>query len=192
MDWSGNTEQPLYSSSDANKEPWEMDWSGKAQEGPRKPITGYLEAPMTADTIVPRKAVKTPSKGLEIDSVFKRLIQAESRGVHGTDGKLTTSGKGAEGITQLMPSTAANPGFGIAPVKDKSEGEYLRVGKEYLSALYNKYKDWELALAAYNAGMGNVEKARGKAERYGGDWKEFLPKKSETLPYINKILGGVK
>ena len=82
----------------------------------------------------------------------------------------------------------ANPGFGIKPVQDKSEKEYLRVGKEYLSALYGRYRDWEKALAAYNAGMGNVEKAIGKAERYGGDWKEFLPKKKETLPYIEKIL----
>lgn len=193
MDWSGKgvdkTPAPV---SNDNKEPWEMDWSGRSLESLRKPVTGSLQSPVTADTIVPKKAAKTPSKGLEIDSVFNRLIQAESKGVHGVDGKLTTSPKGAEGITQLMPSTAANPGFGIKPVQDKSEKEYLRVGKEYLGALFNKYKDWEMALAAYNAGVGNVEKARGKAERFGGDWKDFLPKKSETLPYINKIIGGVK
>ena len=58
-----------------------------------------------------------------MDSVFSKLIQAESRGKH-TDakGNLTTSHVGAQGITQLMPSTAAKPGFGIQGVKDQSEG----------------------------------------------------------------------
>ena len=46
----------------------------------------------------------------------------------------------------------------------------------------------EKALAAYNAGPGNVMKAEGKADRFGGDWKEYLPRQEETLPYINKIL----
>jgi len=125
-----------------------------------------------------------------IDTIMPNLIQAESRGVHAdAKGKLTTSPAGAEGITQLRPSTAKNPGYGIKPAQDKSEGEYLRVGKEYLQKMYDKFGSWEQALAAYNAGVGNVTKAISKAERYGGDWKEHLPKKEETIPYIKKILG---
>ena len=136
--------------------------------------------------VEPKKAVPEHS----IDTIFPSLLQAESGGKHLDDsGKLITSRMGAEGISQLLPSTAKKPGYGIEPVKDKSEGEYLRVGKAYLSKMYEKFGDWEKALAAYNAGVGSVMKAEGKAERFGGDWKEHLPKKEETIPYINKILG---
>lgn len=133
-------------------------------------------------------------KGLTLDNVFEGLKQAESRGIHidPKTGGLLRSSAGAEGITQLMPSTAKKPGFGIEPAKDKSEEEYSRVGKEYLSALHNKYGDWEMALAAYNAGPKNVDTAKGKAERFGGDWKDYLPKKEETIPYLNKILNRKK
>ena len=195
MDWGKEAEKvlgpPTPQETETAKEPWEVDWGKKAAEALKKPLSALGGIPTRYDTIVPKKSIVAPSKRPQvpsIDSVFTNLIQAESKGVHGTGDKLTTSPKGAEGITQLMPTTAANPGFGIKPVQDKSEKEYLRVGKEYLSALYGRYRDWEKALAAYNAGMGNVEKAIGKAERYGGDWKEFLPKKNETLPYIEKIL----
>lgn len=125
---------------------------------------------------------------LTLDTVFTSLIDAESGGKHLDDkGKLIKSRVGAEGITQLMPSTAKKPGFGIEPVKDKSEDEYKRVGKEYLKALYTKFEgDWEKTLAAYNWGLGNVTKAVGKAERFGGEWKEALP--DETKGYLNKIL----
>lgn len=136
----------------------------------------------------PVEAVKAPS-GHSIDTIFPALIQAESKGVHLDEkGQLIKSKVGAEGISQLMPSTAKKPGYGIEPVKDKSEKEFLRVGKEYLQKMYEKFGDWEKALAAYNAGVGNVMKAEGKAERFGGDWKEHLPKKDETLPYIKKIM----
>lgn len=140
--------------------------------------------------VAPPRPLPEPSPVDKIDIVFNKLIQAESKGVHAdASGKLTTSSVGAEGITQLMPKTAKNPGFGIEPVKDKSEAEYRRVGKEYLTKLYEKFGDWEKALAAYNAGMSNVTKAIGKAERFGGDWKDHLPRKEETLPYITKIMG---
>lgn len=130
--------------------------------------------------------VKPISKPL--DGVFERLIQAESRGMH-TDaqGRLTTSPVGAQGITQLMPATAKNPGFGIEPVKDQSEGEYRRVGRQYLEALVGEFGgDMEKAVAAYNAGARNVKMA---VKRGGEDWKSFLPKKEESLPYLKRVLG---
>jgi soluble lytic murein transglycosylase len=36
---------------------------------------------------------------------------------------------------QLMPGTAADPGFGVAPAKDGSPQENVRVGKDYLGAM---------------------------------------------------------
>lgn len=126
--------------------------------------------------------------GGKFEQVFEKLIQAESRGKHMDEsGKLTTSPAGAQGITQLMPATAKKPGFGIEPVKDTSEAEYKRVGKEYLQALVGEFGgDFEKAVAAYNAGPGNVKKA---VEKGGDKWKDFLPKREETLPYLKRILG---
>lgn len=124
----------------------------------------------------------------KFDEVFEKLIQAESRGRHTDDkGNLTTSPVGAQGITQLMPATAKKPGYGIEPVKDTSEAEYKRVGKEYLQALVGEFGgDYEKAVAAYNAGAKNVKRA---VEKGGDNWKEHLPKKSETLPYLQRVLG---
>lgn len=124
----------------------------------------------------------------KFDEVFQKLIMAESGGKHTDErGKLTTSPVGAQGITQLMPATAIKPGFGIEPVKDTSESEYKRVGRAYLEKLVDRYEgDFRKALAAYNAGMGNVDKAIAKG---GENWMEFLPKKEETIPYVRKILG---
>ena len=129
------------------------------------------------------------------ETVFSRLIQAESRGKHtAASGGLTTSPVGAQGITQLMPKTAANPGFGIEPVNDQSEAEYLRVGRSYLQAMLKSFDgDYEKALAAYNAGSRNVRTAITKATKAGdaSKWREYLPKKQETNPYIDKIMKGL-
>lgn len=121
-----------------------------------------------------------------LESMFPNVLVAETNNKHMTNGKITTSPSGAEGVSQLMPATAKNPGYGIKGVKDKSEGEYVRVGKAYLGAMLKKFEgDAPKALAAYNAGVGNVMKA---VEKGGEQWMDFLPNRSETLPYIDKIL----
>ena len=88
-----------------------------------------------------------------------------------------------------MPATARQPGYGIKPLQNDSEEEYLRMGRDLLNAMYRLYDgDIEKALAAYNAGPGNVDKAIRKG---GRDWKQHLPRKQETLPYIDKIMAGI-
>lgn len=160
-----------------SKLPWERSYT---QPSP----------PQEKLNVAPPRPLPEPSTDNKVDTVFNKLIQIESKGIHAdASGKLTTSPVGAEGITQLMPKTAKNPGFGIEPVKDKSEAEYRRVGKEYLTKLYEKFGDWEKALAAYNHGLGNVNKAIGKSERFGTNWKEYLP--DETKSYIKKIAGSM-
>lgn len=181
--------------------PWEMKWNDvttNVQEAKAEAPKGLMPWQMKWNDASPTPQKQPVSNdqglgnGLTLDSVFEGLKRVESGGKHIDEktGKLVRSPVGAEGITQLMPKTASNPGYGIKPVQDKSEGEYLRVGKEYLQAMYKKYGDWEQALAAYNAGTGTVDKAKGKAERFGGDWKEHLPKPKETLPYISRILNA--
>ncbi|HEX3078518.1 MAG TPA: transglycosylase SLT domain-containing protein [Lachnospiraceae bacterium] len=68
------------------------------------------------------------------------------------------SHSGAQGVMQLMPATAKSLG-----VTDSFDAEQnIMGGAKYISSLLDKYNgDTKLALAAYNAGMGNVSK-------YGG------------------------
>ena len=144
-----------------------------------------------------QKAFTVSSRGMNspeetdvtFDNVFTRLIQQESRGKH-TDasGKLTTSPVGALGITQMMPGTIKDPGYGVKPPADNSEEEFLRAGKEYLQAMVKTFKgDYDKALAAYNYGPGNVRKAIMKAAKAGhNDWLSLTPK--ETQNYVNKIM----
>lgn len=89
------------------------------------------------------------------------------------------SSKGALGMYQLMPATAAQ--YGVNPMDpiDAAEG----AGK-LLSDLAKHYAgDLIKTLAAYNWGEGNVDK---DIKKYGSDWQRYLP--SETREYERKIL----
>jgi hypothetical protein len=122
----------------------------------------------------------------EFTRLFNSLIQQESGGVHRTSsGALLESPVGARGITQVMVATGESPGYGVAPLKDQSEAEYIRFGQDYLQAMLEEYdNDIKKALAAYNWGPGNVNRA---IENYGEDWLEYAPK--ETKDYVRLILG---
>lgn len=122
----------------------------------------------------------------EADRLMNTLILTESNGVHREkDGTLRVSDKGAQGITQLMPRTAGDPGYGIRPLKNQTPQEYIRFGREYLAAMIREFGNVEKGVAAYNAGPGTVQKAVAKASKEGKDWKDFLPK--ETKEYIKKV-----
>lgn len=97
------------------------------------------------------------------------------------------SSKGANGLMQLMPGTAANPGFGITPAADGSSQENMRVGQQYIGAMMNRYKgNTQLALAAYNAGPGRVDAALQQA---GGDPQKALSMlPAETQNYVPSVL----
>lgn len=93
------------------------------------------------------------------------------------------SPKGARGVMQLMPGTMRDPGFGVTPMRDDSEAENRRVGREYLDAMYRRYGDRRVALAAYNWGPGNVDKWL----KSGADPKK-LP--AETRKYIGNVMSN--
>jgi hypothetical protein len=93
------------------------------------------------------------------DRLLPFVVQSESAGRHrNADGSLVTSTAGAEGVTQVMPATSRDPGFGVRPRQNDSREEFMRVGRDYLEAMLRRYDgNVELALAAYNAGPGRVD-----------------------------------
>ena len=102
------------------------------------------------------------------EDLFLRLVQQES------GWKVTArSHKGAIGLAQLMPGTAAVLGVNPHDPYDNLDG-----GARYLSQQYRKFGSWRLALAAYNAGPQAVEK-------YGG-----VPPYKETKNYVKVIWGS--
>jgi len=98
--------------------------------------------------------------------LFFNLVTAESNW-----DPAIVSHRGAIGLTQLMPGTAGDLGVDPWDAYDNLDG-----GARYLRQQYDRFGTWELALAAYNAGPGAVNK-------YGG-----IPPYEETQEYVKKIL----
>jgi len=87
------------------------------------------------------------------------------------------SARGAVGIMQLLPSTAADPAVGITGI-DKDPDKNIHAGVKYMRVLVDKYLDDPgldeknrtlMAFAAYNAGPGNLKKFRKVAAKSGLD-----------------------
>lgn len=87
---------------------------------------------------------------------------------------------GAMGVSQVMPATAADPGFGVAPAKDNSPAELQRVGDQTLAAYTAHYGNPVLGHIAYNMGPGATDKWLAA----GGDFAN-LPAQTQT--YLGRI-----
>jgi hypothetical protein len=118
------------------------------------------------------------------DAAFERMRQVESGNRdYDAQGRPITSPKGAMFAAQVMPQTAANPGYGVTPAANQTPEEYNRVGREYYDAMLKKYGgDERLAQAAYNAGPGRVDNAVQVASAQGGDALQYLPRETQQYP----------
>lgn len=106
---------------------------------------------------------------------------------------LATSRMGAVGMWQLMPATGKNLGLEINSLVDERCDPVLstRAACRFLRDLYRIYGDWTLAIAAYNCGPGNVNKAIARAGANGKtfwDIYDFLPR--ETRGYVPKFIAA--
>lgn len=134
---------------------------------------------------------------------IRTQLESGGQGDFGPDGKLlqgplTKSGERAQGSAQVMPSTAANPGYGIRPADmtgtpAQQAAELRRVGDEKLAVLLKMFDgNVSKAMGAYNWGEGNVKKAEKQAQEAAGKgeavppdaWLAYAPK--ETRNYVEK------
>ena len=133
-------------------------------ENTNEDFASYLNASTTTMDDIFNKASETYNVPV---ALLKAMAKQESN----FDPNATSS-SGAQGVMQLMPATAAS--LGVTNAYDPEQN--IMGGAKYISQLLDKYDgDTTLALAAYNAGMGNVAK-------YGG-----VPPFKETQNYVAKV-----
>lgn len=158
---------------------WVNKGTREVRDLQNNPISSGLLAPDAAQPQMPKAGMLGADMlpGLE-----QAVMQVESGG-----NPAAVSSKGAMGTMQTMPGTLRDPGYGVAPARDQSPAEMERVGKDYLQAMLRQYGDPRLALAAYNWGPGNVDRAM---QTHGGNVDAVLANApAETRAYVPKVLG---
>lgn len=146
----------------------------------------YPEPEPAAALAKEQPKVPAPSRGAQLrDSIYNELIEAAAE-THGVDPILVQaliqvesnyqprakSHKGAMGLMQLMPATARE--YRVRNVYDPKSN--IDAGVRKLKSLIDKYGVFDLALAAYNAGEGAVQRFNG------------IPPYRETQTYVSRIL----
>ncbi|HYL41847.1 MAG TPA: lytic transglycosylase domain-containing protein [Ktedonobacteraceae bacterium] len=141
------------------------------QSPPAKPLH-VPDTPQRSYVDIARQAAQ--SVGINPD-LFVRQIRKESSFNPGA-----ISPAGAVGIAQFLPTTAAN--MGVDPYNPTQSLYGAARLMAHLSAMYGG--NYAMALAAYNAGPGNVQYAINTG---GSNWRAYLP--AETQNYIAAIMG---
>ena len=129
---------------------------------PAAPVPAQSTAENRIDLIVQAASARYKVDPLLVHAVISVESNYNARAV---------SSAGAQGLMQLMPATARD--LGVSNSFDAEEN--IRGGVKHLRDLQDKYKDDRLALAAYNAGAGAVNK-------YG-----WIPPYRETQDYVYRV-----
>lgn len=181
----------IYSSTDANgvvhwsTQAWDTSYRKAMETAPPSSATRINSASPKAKS-EPVNTARIQQRGRElyplVDHIARRfamdtslimaLIEVES----GFDTQ-AVSPKGARGLMQLMPSTAA--AYGLHDVRDLHNPERnLDIGIQHLKSLLARHGgQWALALASYNAGQGAVAKSG-----------QRIPGYAETMLYVPAVL----
>jgi soluble lytic murein transglycosylase-like protein len=164
--------------SQPQRSPYQLQATGndvyRLNTGYRAPVAVIEE--MSALTRLPYSSeIAAAAKSSNLDPALVHAVISVESG-HRQD---AVSPKGAVGLMQLMPGTALRYG---ASLPGKSHEENLRAGTRYLRDLLNMFENrLDLALAAYNAGEGAVQK-------YGNR----IPPYRETQNYVPSVLEKYK
>ena len=147
---------------------------------------------MSATVYSIRSTIKKYAKEYNVDEyLIYAIIKAESNFEQDA-----VSHRGAKGLMQLMYSTAEDIakriGIELNEENILEPDININLGTKYISMLIQKYNNTNLALAAYNAGSGNVDKwiKDGTIKADGSDI-ENIPYK-ETNTYVRKIMRDYK
>lgn len=130
---------------------------------PKTPTQNWTKAQAREQTILAARRYGLP------EALFYELVNQESRFQTAAE-----SSAGAYGLAQLMPDTAIYLGVEITDPMQNLDG-----GARYLKEQYERFGQWPLALAAYNAGPEAVAK-------YDG-----IPPFRETQAYVQTIMAKI-
>ena len=147
----------------------------------RTSYLGFVRKPTSSNPCSGMTLSELDAKGRALNSQFQKvatkfsvdpaLLKAVARAESCFDPKAVSSA-GAKGLMQLMPPTAK--AMGVRDILDQQQN--LLGGAQYLAAMLARYSSkTHLALAAYNAGPGNVDKYNG------------VPPFDETQKYITAV-----
>lgn len=157
-----------------------------------KYVNDFLKHPVGTEELLGRGQIYFPVierelRVLGLPDDLKVLPLIESR-----FDPMAVSSVGAAGLWQFMIPTARELGLTISKYLDERRDpvKATKAALTYLASLFDKYNDWALAFAAYNAGPGTVNRAIKQAGGHSSfeAIKAFLP--SETQNYIPKYIAA--
>ena len=153
--------------SQTEREMWTRKVSGRPWPALAKPYMAELKSVFSAVGIPPELVWMA-----EVESGFDRRALSPA---------------GAAGLFQLMPDTATRFGLSLWPFDQRYQAKpSATASARYLKYLYERFRDWRLALAAYNAGEGTVQKLLDHYTDTGYDTiAEHLP--AETQMYVPRV-----
>jgi membrane-bound lytic murein transglycosylase D len=150
------------------REIWITRLASRAYPEPARPYVSKLKSVFTAENVPPELIWIA-----EVESSFDPRVRSPA---------------GAAGMFQLMPATAKRYGLSTTwPWDQRLRPEpSARAAADYLRYLHGHFKDWRLALAAYNAGEGAVQELLNRSKEHTYDAiARKLP--AETQMYVPKV-----
>ena len=124
-------------------------------------------------------------EGLPLELKYMPVIESALR-------PNAVSKAGAAGLWQIMPKTAKGLGLEVNSLVDerRSPIKSSDAAAKYLKELYNIYNDWSLAIAAYNCGPGNVNKAIVRSGGKKDFWGIYHHLPRETRGYVPAFIAA--